>query len=268
LPFKLSCFWRVSGMLLVLFGLCVGPVHGTDSLDLLAPVQTKQAYIGGGAYLQSQPYIDADAKVLPTPVVFFDNRLFYVRWARVGMYIYGQQDWGISITAQPNPYGYQASDSPALAGMADRNSSWEGGFSVGGENDLGFAELTWFHDLLDNSNGTKVRLELGKFIKSGRWTVSPSVLAIWLSGDFNNYYYGVRTDEATPSRPAYTAGAGLDWAAQTYLMYDINERWHILGNLRADYLASTITNSPIVDQDWIVSGLISIMYSFPIKNHE
>lgn len=248
--------------------LLVPRADAADSTPQVVEQKEKQAYLGAGPYVQSQPYIGADAKILPSPVVFFDNHLFYVRWARVGMYLYGQQDWAVSITAQPNPYGYQASDSPALAGMADRNSSWEGGFSLGGENDLGFAELTWFHDLLDNSNGTKVRLELGKFIETGRWTMSPSVLAIWLSGDFNNYYYGVTADEATASRPAYTAGAGLDLAAQTYVMYDINKRWHILGNLRADYLASAITDSPIVDQDWIISGMISILYSFPIKNQE
>lgn len=225
----------------------------------------KRAYLGAGPYVQSQPYTDTDAFVLPSPVIFFDNRLFYVRWTRVGMYLYGQQSWGISVTAQPVPLHYEASDSPLLAGMADRNSSWEAGFAIGGENELGFAELSLFHDILGNSNGTKLRLELGKFIRTGRWTVVPSVLAIGLSEDFNDYYYGVRPGEATASRPAYTAGSGVNLAAQTYLMVDITKNWHILGNLRADYLAATITDSPIVDQDWIFSGMISVLYSFPFK---
>ncbi len=47
-------------------------------------------------------------------------------------------------------------------------------------------------------------------------------------------------------------------------MYDITPRWHILGNIRADYLSSEITDSPIVDQDWMLSGMISVLYSFPI----
>ncbi|HID49759.1 MAG TPA: MipA/OmpV family protein, partial [Chromatiales bacterium] len=139
------------------------------------------------------------------------------------------------------------------------------GFAIGGENELGFAELSLFQDILGNSNGTKLRLELGKFIRSGRWTVVPSVLAIGLSGDFNDYYYGVRAGEASASRPVYSAGSGVNLAAQTYLMLDLGKRWHILGNIRADYLAPAITDSPIVDQDWMVSGMISLLYSFPFK---
>ncbi len=111
----------------------------------------KQAYLGAGPYMQSQPYEGADAFTVATPVVFFDNRRFYMRWMRLGMYLYGEQNWGISITAQPVPLQYEASDSRALAGMEDRDNSWEAGFAISGENDLGFAELSLFHDLLGNS---------------------------------------------------------------------------------------------------------------------
>ena len=48
-------------------------------------------YIGLGPYFQTQPYKDADPVVLASPVIFFDNSLFYVRWTRVGMYFYGQK---------------------------------------------------------------------------------------------------------------------------------------------------------------------------------
>lgn len=250
-------------LIILVFGLLTNMVVAVETDE---PEKEKRAYIGAGPYIQSQPYTDTDPKVIPSPVIFFDNELFYMRWTRVGVYVYGEDNWGVSLTAQPVPYGYQAADSPALAGMADRNSSWEGGVSIGGENDLGFAELTYFHDLLDNSNGSKLRLELGKFFEWGRWTAVPSVLAIWLSEDFNNYYYGVLPDEATSGRPAYTAGVGLNLAAQSYLKYDITDNWHILGNLRADYLNSTITDSPIVNDQWIVSGMISVLYSFPIKS--
>ncbi len=252
---------RVTTLLFAAFSFARITVAAADSQET---PHEKQAYLGAGPYMQSQPYEGADAFTLASPVVFFDNRRFYMRWMRLGMYLYGERNWGISVTAQPVPLQYEASDSRALAGMEDRENSWEAGFAIGGENDLGFAELSLFHDLLGNSNGTKLRLELGKVLKSGRWTLVPSVLAIGLSGSFNDYYYGVRDSEATPTRPAYSAGSGIDLAAQTYLMYDITPRWHILGNIRADYLSSEITDSPIVDQDWMLSGMISVLYSFPI----
>lgn len=222
----------------------------------------RNAYLGGGAYIQTQPYAGADPIVLPSPVIFADNRLFYVRWTRVGMYVYGQQNWGISITAQPRPFGYLASDAAILNGMAERRTSWEAGLAIGGENRYGFAEFTWFRDILDNSNGSLLRLELGKFIERGKWTWVPSVYIIRFDDKFNDYYYGVRPDEARTGRPAYTASAGFNLAAQTYLKYSFTRNWHFLGNIRGDLLADTIKNSPLVDKGYMLSGLLSIMYSF------
>ncbi len=239
------------------------------ALVLSHPVQAEEAqpekttvYVGAGPYFQSQPYEGADPLVLASPVGIFDNRLFYVRWARLGMYFYGGDNWGMSITAQPRPFGYKTADSPTLAGMADRNNSWEAGLAIGGKNRLGFAELVYFQDILGNSNGYMSRLELGKLIPAGRWFFQPSVYLLYYSDRFNNYYYGVRDNEATATRAAYRAGGGVNLAAQTYIMYDFSKHWHFLGNIRVDYLSSQIRNSPIVADDFMISGLLSVLYSF------
>lgn len=232
-------------------------------VEIKEPIIKKDtAFIGGGFYLQSQPYEDTDGFATISPVVFFDNELFYMRWTRLGMYFLGGENWGMSVTAQPRPFGYKTNDSPTFAGMADRQASWEGGLSIAGKNELGFAEATWFTDLLDNSGGSLLRFELGKKISKNKWTFVPSVLAIFFDEKFNDYYYGVRLNEARPGRAYYVAGAGLNLAAQSYINYDINKNWHLLGNIRVDYLSSSITDSPIVGKRYMLSGLISVMYSF------
>ncbi len=247
--------------ILLLFLLSI-MVWGVQAEEKAAPEDESRVYLGAGPYFQSQPYRGAAMLVLPSPVIFFDNELFYVRWTRVGMYFMGGDNWGFSLSAQPRPFGYSAKDAATLAGMADRHSSWEGGISFAAKNNLGFLELLYFQDLLDNSNGSLLRLEVGKKITTGKWTIVPSLLLIRFSQKFNNYYYGVRSNEATPQRPAYTADAGINYAAQSYLMYDITKNWHILGNLRLDLLSSTISNSPIVEDRVMFSGLLSVMYSF------
>ena len=218
------------------------------------------AHIGLGPYLQTQPYQEANAKLLPTPVIFFDNRLLYLRWSRIGMYVYGQQNWGISVTAQPRVFGYQADDSPYLSGMAERRPTWEGGIAIGGKNSLGFAELTYFHDLLNYSKGSLLRLEIGKTISQGRWTNIPSLYIIRYSNAFNDYYYGVRQSESRSQRPVYHAKAGVNYGLQDFAMVELNKDWYISANLRADYLASEITRSPIVNNQWMVSAMLSLMY--------
>jgi len=216
--------------------------------------------LGLGPYWQTQPYTDADVKLLPTPVIFFDNRLLYVRWTRIGMYVYGKQNWGISLTAQPRVFGYQAEESSYLTGMAERRPTWEGGLAIGGKNSLGFAELTYFHDLLNHSNGSLVRLEVGKTLSQGRWTQIPSIYIIRYSDSLNDYYYGIRQQESLPTRPTYQARAGINYALQDFVIVELTKEWYVSANLRADYLAPEITRSPIVDDQWMWSGMLSLMY--------
>jgi len=217
--------------------------------------------IGLGPYFQTQPYSGVQRVITPTPVIFYDNRVVYVRWTRVGLYLAGGENWGYSLTAQPRPYGYSASDSNKLDGMSTRENGWEAGFALAGRNRHGFVEGVILSDITARSDGTLVRLELGKIINRERLTLVPSFMAIYFDSKFNDYYYGVLTGEATATRAAYKAGQGINYAVQTFANYELNKSWSLQGNLRLDYLNKTISDSPIVDSDWMVSGMISLAYS-------
>lgn len=241
-------------------------------------------YLGAGPYFQTQPYKDADPVVLATPVIFFDNALFYVRWTRLGMYFYGhsgeEESWGFSLTAQPQILGYYESSAltqlgerdstPILQGMQERESGWEGGLAAAYSRGDFFAEFLLLQDVTDRSNGTKLRLEIGHSFRSGRWLFVPSVLAVWLSQPFSDYYFGVRNDEENLAigRPAYRSDAALNFAAQTYVNYDLSQHWHLLANLRADRFDDTVFESPIVDRRMMYSGMISLLYSFNLFGEE
>lgn len=222
--------------------------------------------IGGGGYIQSQPYEGADPMVTPTPVIFFDNSLFYIRWVRMGMYFAGEKkenySWGASITLQPRPFGYKPKDATILNGMDERETSWEAGLALAFKHEKFFFETILVHDVLDRSNGSVIRAELGTDYKTGDWSFYPSILAVWHSNKFNDYYYGVNNDESSLFRPAYTAKADIDYAAQTYINYAFNKHWNTLINLRADYLSAQIRHSPVVDDNLMLSGMVSLIYNF------
>ena len=230
----------------------------------LSKTDKQKVTIGFGPYIQTQPYKDVDALVLPSPVIFFDNNLFYVRWSRAGIYFLGdiQDDyaWGFSLSIQPRTYGYDSSD---IAGMDERESTWEGGLAFSAKTDNAYIEIMALTDILDRYESWILKTEIGYDIEAGDFSFYPSVIAIYQSGDFMNYYYGVSANEALRrGENTYIADGGLQLGVQTYIKYPFTKNISALINLRADLLPKEATSSPIVDDKLIYSGLASLIYSF------
>jgi outer membrane protein len=228
--------------------------------------QETPLFIGAGPYFQSQPYTGASMKVLPSPVIFYDNHLFYVRWTRVGVYFMGDTkddfSWGASLTAQPQPFGYKASDAPNLHGMSDKESSFEAGIALDAAYKDYFFNSAIFQDIMNKSNSYTAKAEVGKHIQFSNWDLYPSLMGIYHTAKFNQYYYGVTPSEATLSRSAYSPTSGIDYSFEIYAKHNITQRFSTLLNFRADYLDKTEQNSPIVSDKYMFSGLASIMYKF------
>ena len=237
---------------------------------LLTPLVAKEKQtltIGLGAYTQSQPYTDVANILTPSPVIFYDNSVFYIRWSRAGVYFLGNKSedisWGFSLTAQPRPFGYKASDSEALEGMDERKQTIEGGVAFSASyHKKQYIEMMLLTDVLDNHNSWLLKTEIGDKYTLGKATFYPSIVIMYQSQNFLDYYYGVKNSEATPTRNPYTPSAGWEFGAQTYIHYPLYKNYALLLNLRGDVLPKTAQNSPIVAKDYIYSGLFSVIYKF------
>ncbi len=239
---------------------------------LFSLVHAEDLSLGAGPYFQTQPYNGASAIVVPSPVVFYDNGIFYARWTRVGLYFYGHKasglegdalSWGFSLTAQPRPNGYAPDDSSALSGLDEKKSSFEGGvaFTLYGKGK--YLEMMLMHDLLGYYNGYIAKAEAGFKYKAGDFTFYPSIIVVYEDADFTDYYYGVNAAEAarTPY-PYYQPGGGVRFAVQSYISYPLNKEWSLFFNVRADRLSTQARNSPIVEDSFMYSGLASLLYTF------
>ena len=223
--------------------------------------------IGLGAYVQSQPYKGVDSFVVPSPVIFFDNGLFYVRWSRAGIYFLGdKQDnfsWGFSLTAQPRVFGYNPQNSPELQGMDERETTFEGGLAFSALYNTTYIEIMLLTDLLDRYDSWLIKTEVGDEFSLGHFTFYPSLIVSYQSDEFVNYYYGVTKEEsAKTSFDVFKPGAGFQVGAQTYVERPITENLSVLLNFRADSIPYTARNSPILDSSVIYSGLASLIYTF------
>jgi MipA family protein len=230
--------------------------------------QEQKVTIGVGPYIQTQPYKDTGPILVPSPVVFFDNSLFYVRWSRTGVYFLGDKEdeyaWGLSLTAQPRPYGYKASDSDYLRGMDTRENTIEGGLAFSGSYKDTYLEVMALTDLLDRHDSWLVKAELGDKYKLGNFTFYPSLILIYQSDKFVDYYYGIKESEVATSIyiQAYKPKGGFQPGVQTYIDYPLDESWSAFVNVRVDKITNEAANSPLVNDDYIYSGLVSLIYTF------
>lgn len=231
---------------------------------LFSSDEKQEVTIGFGPYIQTQPYSNVDAVVVPSPVIFFDNEIFYVRWTRLGAYFLGDKNedfsWGLSLTAQPRVYGYESTD---ISGMNERKNTWEGGLAFSAKKDNTYVEIMALNDLLNRYDSWILKTEVGYDFKLGNFSFYPSAIVVYQSKEFVNYYYGVSSVEATNrGEQMYSPKSGIQFGVQTYISYPLTNNLSAFFNLRADKLPSSATSSTIVQDDYIYSGLASLIYTF------
>jgi len=147
--------------------------------------------------------------------------------------------------------------------MSDRDPSFGvGGHAVWKPENLGL-KLAVVSDIADNSEGTQVRGEIFYTHRTGDWLFRPSASIVWQDDDYNDYYYGVRSREAAPFRPAYSAdeGSNFRWGAVAIYQQQTSPLMFIAG-FRYDLLSDEIDDSPIVEDDDELTALIGIAYTF------
>ncbi len=77
-----------------------------------------------------------------------------------------------------------------------------------------------------------------------------------------NYYYGVEPDEAQPGLPAYRVDSAINVFARLSVTYALGEHWQIVSLLQYEKLASEISQSPSVEEDYVTTGYIGLYYEF------
>jgi outer membrane protein len=144
--------------------------------------------------------------------------------------------------------------------MAKREAGIDVGASaqIGGAWGIAFAEA--LHDVSAASHGNELRLGYRYPWRSGRLWLRPHVQIGIRDGKLNDYYYGVRPDEATAARPAYTAKGGIAPEIGLYAAYNLTERMRIIGGYTITRWPGAISASPVVDTRTTRQLTLGLMY--------
>lgn len=239
----------------------------TTSIDIeIFDVLGKRGLLGVGAGVigRSSPYVGSNTTVLqPIPAITYNGERLQWLGPNVQYGILGTGRWRLAASASYRIGAYEESDSPALAGLGDRESTLMAGLAYrleipGGVNML----LRYEHDVLDKIGGGAATARLSKGFQAGWLRITPQLQVNLLSTELTNHDFGVPPSAATPTRPAYDIGSSVSYEAGFTSFIELTEDWRVVLSLSAEFLPGEIVASPIVGDDHIFKGFAAITYVF------
>lgn len=247
------------------------PASANGNIEPLTDILPEPSSAGLGlvAGIERSPYRDAGTRYDLLPLYLYEGQRLFLHANRVGVKLLNGSEQRLDLLVERRLEGFPTTRVPtSLAGMATRDSGLDVGLSYRYRQPWGSLQAELLHDAGNTSKGTEFRLGYTHEWRSGPWTLRPSLTLGWRDARLNNYYYGVQASEATPGRPAYAPGAGINTTAGLYGSYDVSQRWRLLAGVSATVLSSQIKNSPIVQQRVLPAVYVGAAYDFGSHERE
>jgi len=236
------------------------PFHDTESGSV---------GIGYAARFGQSPYVGvddigsvySDYRYDLVPLYLYEGDYFFAHGTEAGIHLFKPQPFNLDLIVSYRFDRLQPEASDFLTGLEERQQSMDVGIDTslaGNWGEINFRAVT---DMLDRHQGQELELTYLFPWQRGKWTVTPSVGVTWQSENLTDYYYGVRPDEATPDRPAYSPTSAYNWRAGLNVYYHWLESWYLFANASYEGLDKTISDSPTVSKDGLWSAYTGISWT-------
>jgi MipA family protein len=221
------------------------------------------AGLGVAMRTQRSPYEGAGTRYDLLPLYLYEGERVYLRSTRVGLKLWEASKHQIALILEQRLEGFPADDVPeSLAGMEGRDETVDFGLTYRYRARWGTLQAELVHDVTGESNGTELRLGYYFDWMRGRLVLRPSAMLGARSANLNDYYYGVRPEEATGSRPAYSPGADFELWVGVHASYRLLESWRVLASLGLLLAGREVRDSPIVRDGVEPTALLGVAYDF------
>jgi outer membrane protein len=151
---------------------------------------------------------------------------------------------------------------PEEVEVPDRNFAVEAGVEFLADGDWGYLQASAFRDVSSTHGGYELYADYSYSVRRQRWLYRPSFGVSWKSNKLNDYYWGVREDEASPLFPAYSAGAGLNVHARFLTSFQINTHCALIGVAEYERMNSDASASPIVEERGVFGMFAGFKYEY------
>lgn len=218
--------------------------------------------LGLGVGMERKPYRDFDNKTKLIPLLSYESKWVSISGLSADLKLPSAGPVSFRLRARYSMEGYDASDSPFLAGMDERKDGiWLGG-AVVWRNDIANLSAELLGDASGNSKGNKFRLMVDRRFQAGSFDITPRLAATRLDEKYVSYYYGVNAAEVRAGRPFYQGGSAVNLEAGLRVGYALAPRQSLFLDLSTTKLGSSIKDSPLVDRSSQSGVRVGYLYRF------
>jgi len=125
---------------------------------------------------------------------------------------------------------FDINETPELDGLRERKLAVNGGVELLFDGAWGEGEIQLETDVTGRHNGQSLTLNYGYTLTGYAWELRPQIGAIWRSGNYVDYYYGVHDGEQRAGRPLYQGKPAWDWTFLLEGRYRFAKEWYLVGN--------------------------------------
>ena len=227
------------------------------------PVATGGAGLGLATRFESSPYRGGGTRNDLVPLYVYEGKRVFLEAYRVGLKLDASPDSRFDAFVAYRFEGFPYDRIPAsLAGMSNRGTGVDLGVRYQQRKSWG----TLFGEVLSDtgsaSDGNEVRVGYRYDLALGKLQLQPQIAFAARDARMNNYYYGVRSSEATTTRAAYDPGSGVNAELGLSAVYRLSERWRLMGGVSATRWSSGVRASPIVENRTQLAGHLGLAYDF------
>ncbi len=245
---------------------CLMPGPGQAALldPMLGTVLTPgSAGLGVAVRTERSPYRDVNARYDVLPLYMYDGERIYLHSYRAGLKLKKTGAWHADMFFSERFEGFPSGERPGvLAGMATREPGVDFGLGFQYLKPGGAYLAEVRRDISNASEGLELRLGYFGAVDGERFSLTPYAVVAIRDSALNDYYYGVRPNEARPGRPALTLGYGINLMLGLNGRYELTENWRAVFGIGVTRMAETIRDSPIVGNDSLISLYAGAVYDF------
>jgi outer membrane protein len=144
----------------------------------------------------------------------------------------------------------------------DRDYAVELGVEVLMDGRWGQATFSAYRDVSGTHEGVEVAAEYGYRWNRGRWSIAPTLGIRYKDAPLNDYFWGIRAEEANAALPAYRAQSGVNWQAGVRAGYYFTRHLKLALSVSHEKLDRSIADSPLVTEDDVVGYFGGLAYQY------